>query len=140
MPARSVSTSDSGPTAWMPGPCATIQPASAVASRASTRHNVEPSGRVVIASDNDIEGRTVVTVLRHMNLRCQVFSTATEALDALESGDALVVSAGLPDFPAELPDRTLVLGSGYTGPAANLRKPWTITALRAAVRRVMQSG
>jgi PAS domain S-box-containing protein len=101
---------------------------------------MEPSGRVVIASDNDIEGRTVVTVLRHMNLRCQVFSTATEALDALESGDALVVSAGLPDFPAELPDRTLVLGSGYTGPAANLRKPWTITALRAAVRRVMQSG
>lgn len=99
---------------------------------------MEPSGRVVIASDNDIEGRTVVTVLRHMNLRCQVLSTATEALDALEPGDALVVSAGLPDFPGELPDRTLVLGSGYTGPAVNLRKPWTITALRTAVRRVMQ--
>lgn len=100
---------------------------------------MEPSGRVVIASDNDIEGRTVVTVLRHMNLRCQVFPSATEAVEALEPGDALVVSAGLPDFPGELPDRTLVLGSGYSGPASNLRKPWTITALRAAVRRVMQS-
>lgn len=99
---------------------------------------MEPSGRVVIASDNDIEGRTVITVLRHMNMRCQVFPSATEAIDALEPGDAFVVSAGLPDFPGELPERTLVLGSGYTGPAVNLPKPWTITALRAAIRRVMQ--
>ncbi|MFO7626897.1 MAG: PAS domain-containing protein [Candidatus Fermentibacteraceae bacterium] len=102
--------------------------------------SLEPSGRVVIASDNDIEGRTVGTVLRHMNLRCQVFPTANEALEALEPGDTLVLSAGLPDFPCELPDRSLVLGSGYSGPAFNLRKPWTIIALRAAVRRVMQSG
>jgi PAS domain S-box-containing protein len=101
---------------------------------------MEPSGRIVVATDNDIEGRTVVTVLRHMNLRCQVFPTGTEAIEAMEPGDALVLSAGLPDFPGELPDRTLVLGSGYSGPAVNLRRPWTITALRAAVRRVMQGS
>lgn len=100
----------------------------------------EPSGRVLIASDNDIEGRTVVTVLRRMNLRCLVFPSATEAVEALEPGDTLVVSAGLADFPDDLPERTLVLGSGYSGPAANLHKPWSITALRAAVRRVMQTG
>ncbi len=99
---------------------------------------MEPSGRVVIATDNDIEGRTVATVLHHMNMRCQVFSSATEAIEALEQGDSLVLSVGLPDFPGELPDRTLVLGSGYSGPAVNLPKPWTITALRAAIRRVVQ--
>lgn len=101
---------------------------------------MEPSGRIVVATDNDIEGRTVVTVLRQMNLRCQVFPTATEALEALEPGDALVLSAGLPDFPTELPERALVLGSGYSGPALNLRKPWTINTLRAVVRRVIQNG
>lgn len=99
----------------------------------------EPSGRVVVASDDDIEGRTVVTVLRRMNFRCIFCPSAAEAVEALEPGDSLVISAGLADFPDVLPDRTLVLGSGYSGPAPNLRKPWSITALRAAVRRVMQA-
>ncbi len=99
---------------------------------------MEPSGRVMVASDNSIEGRTVATVLRHMNLRVQVCSSASEAVDAMEPGDALILSSGLADFPSELPERTLVLGAGYRGPAANLSKSWTITSLRAAVRRVLQ--
>lgn len=99
---------------------------------------LEPSGRVIVATCNPVEGRTVATVLRHMNLRVMVTVLASEAMSEFGSGDALVISSGLGDFPKALPARTLVLGSGYDGPALNLSRSWTITELRSAIRRVLQ--
>ncbi len=101
---------------------------------------LEPSGRVIVATDNPVEGRTVATVLRNMNLKVTVASLASEALAGHGSGDCLVISSGLPDFPKDLPERTIVLGSGYGGPALNLPRSWTITELRSAVRRVLRSA
>ncbi len=97
----------------------------------------ESTGRVLVASGDPVECRTVETVLKQMNLRAGSFATASEALEAMEPGDALIISSGLDDFPEDLPDRTLVLGSAYQGPGDNLPSPWTITALKAAVRRAL---
>jgi PAS domain S-box-containing protein len=100
----------------------------------------ESTGRVLVASGDPVERRTLETVLKQMNLRTRSFETASEALEAMEPGDALVISSGLHDFPEDLPERTLVLGSGYQGPGDNLPSPWTITALKAAVRRALFRG
>lgn len=93
--------------------------------------------RVVLATDDAIEARTVATVLRHMSLTITVCGSGSEAIQAMEPGDALIISTGLRDFPRDLPEKTLVLGSGYSGSAANLPRAWTITALRAAISRVL---
>ncbi len=98
---------------------------------------LEPSGRVVVATDDAVEGRTVATVLRQMSLSVVDCRSGTEAMENLKPGDALIISSRLKDFPSDMPVRTLVLGSGYQGPAANLARSWTITSLRAAIRRML---